>query len=65
MGRRSGHLASEGDKLLENARVREMLQAEVDKASGTFKGFERVKKIAVIAEDFSAQNGMLTPSLEG
>ena len=57
---------SEGsdEKLLENARVKEMMQAEVDKASSTFKGFERIKRITLTAEDFSAQNDMLTPSLK-
>ena len=59
-----GISADSDDKLLENARVKEMLQAEVDKASGSFKGFERIKKITLTAEDFSAQNGMLTPSLK-
>ena len=29
-----------------------------------FKGYERVKRIALIAEDFTTQNGMLTPSLK-
>lgn len=57
-------IAGEGDKLLENARVKEMLQAEVDKASQSFKGFERIKKITLISEDFTTQNGMLTPSLK-
>jgi long-chain acyl-CoA synthetase len=57
-------IAGSGDKLLENARVREHLQAEVDRCSGTFKGFERVKKVALTAEDFTTQNGMLTPSLK-
>lgn len=59
-----GISADSDEKLLENGRVKEMLQAEVDKASGSFKGFERIKKIAVIAEDFTTQNGMLTPSLK-
>ncbi len=57
---------SEGDdeKLLANPKVKEHLQAEVDKASGTFKGFEKVKKIALTPEDFTPENGMLTPSLK-
>ena len=59
-----GISADSPEKLLENSRVKEMLQAEVDKASSTFKGFERIKKITIIGEDFSAQNGMLTPSLK-
>ncbi|APR85252.1 Long-chain-fatty-acid--CoA ligase [Minicystis rosea] len=57
---------SEGsdEKLLENARVKDMMQAEVDKASSTFKGFERIKRITLTHEDFTAQNDMLTPSLK-
>jgi long-chain acyl-CoA synthetase len=57
-------IAGDGDKLLEHARVKELLQAEIDKASSTFKGFERIKKITITAEDFTTQNGMLTPSLK-
>jgi long-chain acyl-CoA synthetase len=58
-------IAADGDeKLLENAKVKDMLQAEVDKASSQFKGFERIKKIALTAEDFTTQNDMLTPSLK-
>ncbi len=59
-----GIAADSDDKLLENGRVKEMIQAEVDKASATFKGFERIKKVTLTAEDFTAQNGMLTPSLK-
>jgi long-chain acyl-CoA synthetase len=59
-----GVSADSDEKMLQNARVKEMLQAEVDKASGSFKGFERIKKIAVIGDDFTPQNGMLTPSLK-
>jgi len=59
-----GISADSDEKLLENARVKEMLKAEVDKSSSNFKGFERVKKITLTAEDFTAQNDMLTPSLK-
>jgi long-chain acyl-CoA synthetase len=52
------------EKLLENQRVKDMLQVEVDKASQSFKGFERIKKITLTADDFTTQNGMLTPSLK-
>lgn len=44
--------------------VKALIQAEVDKASAGFKGFERIKRIALTAEDFTMQNGMLTPSLK-
>jgi long-chain acyl-CoA synthetase len=60
----NGVSADSDDKLLENAKVKAMMQAEVDKASGEFKGFEKVRKITLTAEDFTAQNDMLTPSLK-
>jgi len=59
-----GIAGDSAEKLVENAKVKEMIQAEVDKASSHFKGFERIKKVAVIADDFTMQNGMLTPSLK-
>lgn len=52
------------DKLIENAKVKERLQAEVDKFAEEFKGFEEIKKIALISEDFTTENGMLTPSMK-
>jgi long-chain acyl-CoA synthetase len=60
----AGITAESDHRLLDDARVKDMLQAEVEKASGNFKGYERIKKIAVITEDFTTQNGMLTPSLK-
>jgi long-chain acyl-CoA synthetase len=59
-----GVSADSDQKLLEGSKVKDMLQAEVDKASSSFKGFERIKKITLTPEDFSTQNGMLTPSLK-
>jgi long-chain acyl-CoA synthetase len=58
-----GISASEDHALVEDRRVVDHLQAEVDKYSAEFKGFERIKKVILIAEDFTTQNGMLTPKL--
>ena len=52
------------EQMCEDPRVRELLKGEVDKYSTEFKGFEKVKKIALTAEDFTTQNDMLTPSLK-
>jgi long-chain acyl-CoA synthetase len=57
-------ITDEGDKLLENARVKELMQQQVEQYSAEWKGFEKVKKIACISEDFTTQNGLLTPSLK-
>ena len=59
-----GITASSDEKLLEDSRVKRHMEAEVSKYSSEFKGFERIKKIALTAEDFTTQNEMLTPSLK-
>jgi long-chain acyl-CoA synthetase len=51
------------DELLANERVRSKMKEEIDRVSVDFKGYERVRKFALIAEDFSLANDMLTPKL--
>jgi long-chain acyl-CoA synthetase len=55
---------SDPQKLLADSRVKDLLTSEVEKHSGGFKGFERIKKITLTPEDFTQENGMLTPSLK-
>ncbi|HEV8547489.1 MAG TPA: long-chain fatty acid--CoA ligase [Polyangiaceae bacterium] len=45
-------------------KVLALLQAELDKHSQHFKGYERPKKLLVLLEDFTIENGILTPSLK-
>jgi long-chain acyl-CoA synthetase len=52
------------EKLLGDRRVVDQIMTEVDKYSSNFKGFERVKKITLTAEDFTLENNLLTPSLK-
>ena len=52
------------DALLENPKVRELMKAEVKKCAEEFKGFEEIKDFALIKEDFTTDNGMLTPSMK-
>ena len=52
------------EKMLADPRVREHIKGEVDKYSAEFKGFERVKKVALSAEDFTVENGLLTATLK-
>jgi long-chain acyl-CoA synthetase len=46
-----------------NPRVRELLKAELEKHSKDFRGYERPKNFALIREDFTVENGMLTPKM--
>ncbi|WP_437618878.1 AMP-dependent synthetase/ligase [Sorangium sp. So ce1151] len=52
------------EAMLEHPRVVARVQAEVDRCTSGAKGFEKIKKIALTAEDFTAENGMLTPTLK-
>jgi long-chain acyl-CoA synthetase len=62
----SEHGVSESDpeKLLAHAKVRGLFKEELDRYGEKFKGFEGVKDFALIDEDFTTDNGMLTPSLK-
>lgn len=52
------------DKLLENPKVRGLFKEQVNQYGEKFKGFEGVKDFALIGEDFTTENGLLTPSLK-
>ncbi|MBZ0117533.1 MAG: long-chain fatty acid--CoA ligase [Sandaracinaceae bacterium] len=51
------------EALVENEKVQALLREQIDKHSGEFKQFEKIKKFAVILEDFTVENGMLTPKM--
>jgi long-chain acyl-CoA synthetase len=57
-------LSGEGDKLLADPKVRALFKKELDTYGEKFKGFEEVRDFTLIAEDFTTDNGMLTPSLK-
>ncbi len=50
--------------LLTHPKVRDLFEKEVEAFSKKFKGFESVNGFALIADDFTTDNGMLTPSLK-
>ena len=53
----AGHPMAEAEA---HARIR----AEIDRLSADWKPFERVITFALIAEDFTQESGLLTPSLK-
>jgi long-chain acyl-CoA synthetase len=57
-------VSDDGEKLLSNSKVRGLFKKELDHYGQKFKGFEGVKDFALISEDFTTENGMLTPSLK-
>lgn len=52
------------EQLVSDDRVRTLFEQELEKFSGEFKGFEKVKRFVLVTEDFTQANGMLTPSLK-
>jgi long-chain acyl-CoA synthetase len=47
-----------------NEQVRNLLRAEIEALSRDIKGYERVQNFVVTIEDFTTDNGMLTPTLK-
>ena len=52
------------EHLVSHDKVRALFEQELEKYSGEFKGFEKVKRFVLVTEDFTQANGMLTPSLK-
>ncbi|MRG97885.1 AMP-binding protein [Polyangium spumosum] len=52
------------DAMCENARVRQLVMDEIHKYSAEWKGFEKIQQVTLTSEDFTTQNGLLTPSLK-
>lgn len=57
-------LPHDEEGLLKDERVRALFKAEIDRQAAAFKGFEAIREFALIAVDFTTDNGMLTPSLK-
>jgi long-chain acyl-CoA synthetase len=45
-------------------RVKALLTAEIDRQAASFKSFERPRGMLIVTEDFTVENGILTPSLK-
>ncbi len=50
-------------ELLSSKRVKQLILAEIGERSERFKPYERIKKVLLVDQDFSSENGMLTPTL--
>jgi long-chain acyl-CoA synthetase len=57
-------LPSSPEALVKEDKVRSLLKQEIEKYGAAFKGFESIQDFALVAEDFTTDNGMLTPSLK-
>jgi long-chain acyl-CoA synthetase len=60
-----GHISvpSQPDALLSDERVRGLIRREIDRCSAQFRPFETIADFVLIADDFTTDNGMLTPKM--
>jgi long-chain acyl-CoA synthetase len=56
-------LSGSYEQLLEKPATQRLVRGEIDRYSADFKGYERIRELALVAEEFSTANGMLTPKL--
>jgi long-chain acyl-CoA synthetase len=52
------------EDIARNERVRQLLRNEIEACSKEIKGYERVQNFIIALEDFTTDNGMLTPTLK-
>ena len=52
------------EQLLKEEQVEDLIQRELNRQSGPIKGYERIKGFVLTGEEFTPENGMLTPSLK-
>ena len=50
--------------LSSDANLRQRIEQELETYTSEFKGYERPRNFAILAEDFTTENGMLTPTLK-
>jgi long-chain acyl-CoA synthetase len=56
--------AESREQIVAHPRVRELIMEQVEKVNSEFAQYERVKKVALIAEEFTIERGELTPTLK-
>lgn len=49
---------------VEDPKLIELIKAEIEKSVDAFKGYEEIRAFKVVAEEFTTENGMLTPTLK-
>ncbi|HEX8084598.1 MAG TPA: AMP-binding protein [Solirubrobacteraceae bacterium] len=57
-------LPTDVSELAQHPKVRELIQAEVDKANAKYAQVEQVKKFVILDHDLSQETGELTPTLK-
>jgi long-chain acyl-CoA synthetase len=61
---RAGFQATSIELLVREPRVRAAIREDIERLTRDVKGYERIQAFALITEDFTEENGLLTPSLK-
>lgn len=51
-------------RLLQEGEIRKLITYEIDEANADFAQHERIKSFALLSENFTIENGLLTPTLK-
>ncbi len=51
------------DNMADSDEVKELIREEVERVGSELKGYERPKKFALLTEEWTTENGMLTPKM--
>lgn len=57
-------IAEDGQALLNNPRIVDLIEKEVERCTGDFSHYERIKGILLIDREMTIENGELTPTLK-
>ena len=57
-------LPEEDEELIGDRRVRRLLDAEIEEANSEFEEFEQVKKFRTVADEWTEENGLMTPTMK-
>lgn len=57
-------LPEEPEELCRDDRVRARIQEEVDRANDGFESYEQIKQFRLVAEEFTEENDLLTPTMK-
>ncbi len=56
-------ISGDYESILGNDKTHALIEAEIQANSDDFKGYERVRKFTLIPEEFTVENGLLTPKM--
>ena len=62
--KKQGITELDNESLSKNEKVKDLLWKEIEKVNAELANYETVKKIEIVPEDFTVENGMLTPTFK-